>query len=150
MANQTRPSVVVPPDDDLAFKVIAGLAASCFLGALVTDIVYARAPDFMWVTFSVWLITVGLVVAGVACVAGLVARLRHRRWGTVGTHWPAIVGFAAAIVVSLFNAFVHSRDAYQAVVPAGITLSAVAVALLVLAPVVDRARSRSIRSAKAL
>lgn len=149
MATPMRPPIVVTVNDDLAFKVIGGVAASCFLGALVTDIVYARSPNFMWVTFSVWLITVGLVVAGVAFAAGLIARLSHRRPGTLGAHWPAIVGFAAAVVVSIFNAFVHSRDAYQAVVPAGITLSAVAVALLVLAPVVDRALSRSIRSAKA-
>ena len=36
-----------------------------------------------------------------------------------------------AVVVAVFNAFVHSRDAY-AVVPAGVILSACTVALLVL------------------
>ncbi len=127
------------PATDLPFKLIGGLAASCFVGALVTDLVYLDTPDFMWVTFSVWLITVGLIVAGVATLAGLIDRLVHRRFGLLASRWPYLLGFAAAIVVSIFNAFVHSRDAYQAVVPDGLALSAIAVALLVLTPLVGRA-----------
>jgi uncharacterized membrane protein len=40
---------------------------------------------------------------------------------------------AAAAVLSLVNAFVHSRDAWTSVVPQGIFLSAVSTILLVIA-----------------
>lgn len=150
MASIPNPSVAAPASVDLPFKLIGGLAASCFIGALLTDIVYARNPDFVWVTFSVWAITIGLILAGVATLIGLVDRVAHGRFNVlVASRWPYLLGFAAVVVVEFFNAFVHSRDAYQSVVPDGITLSAVAVALLVLTPVVGRAYSRS-RTRKAL
>lgn len=150
MASIPNTTVVPPAGVDLPFKLIGGLAASCFIGALVTDIVYARSPDFVWVTFSVWAITIGLILAGVATLIGLVDRVVHGRFGLLlQTRWPYLAGFAAVVGIEFINVFVHSRDAYQAVVPEGITLSAVAVALLVLTPVAGRAISRS-RTRKAL
>ena len=133
----TAPTYV---DVDRPFRMLGGMAATCFIGALVTDIVYARAPDMVWV--SVWAITIGLIVAAVATLTGLVDRAVHRRFGTLGTRWPYLLGFALVVVVEIFNAFVHSRDAYQAVVPEGITLSAVAVVLLVATLVVGRTHLR--------
>ena len=133
----------IPVDHDAPFRWIGAFAASCFVGALVTDIVYVRAPEFVWTTFSVWLITIGLVVAGAAALVGLVERLRHGGAGSLATSWPYLLGFAAVVVVSIVNAFVHSRDAYQSVVPEGITLSATAVVLLALTPVAGRAYLRS-------
>lgn len=143
MASNLYDPSIATDDVDLPFKLIGGLAASCFIGALVADIVYSLSPDFMWVTFSVWLITIGLVVAAVATVVGLIDRVRYKRFGAVFAYWPYLLGFAAVIVVSIFNAFVHSRDAYEAVVPAGLTLSAVAVLLLVLTPIFARAVFRN-------
>ncbi|MEO8937415.1 MAG: DUF2231 domain-containing protein [Burkholderiaceae bacterium] len=143
VASTTNRLVIAPVGNDLPFKWVGGFAASCFVGALFTDIVYAEAPNAMWVTFSVWLITIGLIVAGVAALVGFIDRVAHHRLGMLGNVWPYLIGFAAVVVVSIFNAFVHSRDAYQAVVPGGITLSAVAVALLVLTAIVGRAHTRS-------
>ena len=37
--------------------------------------------------------------------------------------WPHAVGYVLAVLLSLMNAFVHSRDGYTAVVPTGLTLS---------------------------
>ena len=135
---QYHPPVTVVDDDDHAFKLIGSVAATCFLGALVTDIVYARSPDMVWVTFSVWAITIGLLVAAAATLIGLVDRVVHRHLGTLGSRWPYLLGFAIVVVLEIVNAFVHSRDAYQAVVPEGITLSAAAVVVLLLTLIVPR------------
>jgi uncharacterized membrane protein len=43
----------------------------CFIGAFVTDIVYSRNLNAGWATASHWLLTVGLVMAALAAVAGL-------------------------------------------------------------------------------
>ncbi len=146
MASTINPPIVIRTEDaDVPFKLAFGAAASCFIGALVTDIVYARAPDMVWVTFSVWLITIGLILALVAVVLGAIDRLARHRFGALTSRWIYVLGFAAASVVELFNVFVHSRDAYEAVVPDGIALSVAAVALLVLTPIVARAYFRSRR-----
>ena len=150
MPNSIDETEVIPYGLDLPFKLVGGLSAACFVGALICDVVYATSPDFKWVTFSVWLITSGLLLAGAATVIGLLDRLVRGRIGAVSVYWPYLLGFAAVVVVSIFNAFVHSRDAYEAVVPDGLVLSIVAVALLVLTPIFARAIIRSrIRSRKA-
>ncbi len=147
-ANQGRVDAALR-DTDRPFRMIFSAAACCFVGALVTDIVYLRAPDFVWTTFSIWLITIGLLVAAVAAIVGLVLRIAHRRLGTLGSRWGYLIGIVAACVVEIFNAFVHSRDAYESVYPDGIALSAIAVVLLILTPIVGRAVANN-RPRKAL
>ena len=120
------------------FRALFNTAAVCFGGALVTDAVYARVYDVMWADFSVWLVSVGMLVGGIAVAAGLIEALAERRLGQWRASWPYLAIVAAVLVVELFNAFVHSRDAYQSVVPEGIILSAVAVVLLLLMPVLGR------------
>jgi uncharacterized membrane protein len=44
--------------------------------------------------------------------------------------WPHAVGYPLALLLSLVNAFVHSRDAYTAVVPTGLMLSGLVVVIL--------------------
>jgi hypothetical protein len=48
----------------------------CFVGAFITDIVYWRSMSFIWETFSVWLLTAGLVGAGLAAIAGWLTSLQ--------------------------------------------------------------------------
>jgi uncharacterized membrane protein len=87
---------------------------ACFAGAFVTDFVYWRTPAVMWETFSDWLITAGLILAGFAIIVFVIEfvgkRIRNRAW-------PHVVGYVLAVLLSLINAFVHSHDAYTAVVP---------------------------------
>jgi uncharacterized membrane protein len=46
--------------------------------------------------------------------------------------WFRALTYLVAILLSLLNVFVHSRDGYTAVVPTGLTLSAIVVAILLL------------------
>ena len=111
-------------------KMPASFSAASFAGALVTDLVYWQMPDVMWERFSIWLITVGLIMAGVAAIAYVIDLLGGRQIDRPA--WPRVVGYGLAVLLSLFNAFVHSRDGYTAVVPTGLTLSGIVVAVLIL------------------
>lgn len=102
----------------------------CFIGALITDIAYTQSANIMWANFSIWLITAGLVMAGFAAVAGLIDYLGDRRVRAIGIATVHMLLNVAVVVIELFNAFVHSRDGWTSVVPTGITLSAISVALL--------------------
>ncbi len=103
-----------------------------FTAALVTDLAYWRSDDVKWETFSVWLITAGLLVVAVVAVAGLIDLARRRRTHPLAPPWPHVLGDTLAALLSIVNVLVHSRDGYTAVVPTGVTLSALVVLILVV------------------
>lgn len=108
-------------------------AAYAFFGAaLVTDLAYWRSASTTWETFSVWLITAGLLVVAATAVAGLVDLAAGRRTHPLTPPWPHVLGDALVALLSVVNVMVHSRDGYTAVVPTGLTLSALVMLILVL------------------
>jgi uncharacterized membrane protein len=111
-------------------KMLVSFSAAYFAGALVTDLVYWQIPDVLWERFSIWLIAAGLIMAGLATVAYAIDLAGSRQIDTPA--WPRVVGYALAVVLSLMNAFVHSRDGYTAVVPTGLMLSGLVIVVLLL------------------
>jgi uncharacterized membrane protein len=111
-------------------KLPAWFSVAYFTGALVTDLVYWQMPDVLWERFSIWLIVAGLIMAGFAVVTYVIdiAGGRQIDWPA----WPRVVGYPLAVLLSLVNAFVHSRDGYTAVVPTGLMLSGLVVVVLLL------------------
>lgn len=103
---------------------------TCFVGALITDIAYWRTANMQWANFSAWLLAAGLVVSLFAAIAGVVDFFGDRRVRGLRIAWAHGLGNAAALLLSLFNMFVHSRDAYTSVVPTGLVLSAIVVVIL--------------------
>jgi uncharacterized membrane protein len=120
-------------------QTLVSFSAAYFAGALVTDLVYWQIPDVLWERFSIWLITAGLIMAGLAIIAYLIDLAGGRQIDMPTL--PRVVGYALAVLLSLLNAFVHSRDGYTAVVPAGLTLSALVVIVLSLTAWVARSLS---------
>jgi uncharacterized membrane protein len=104
----------------------------CFVATLVTDIVYWRTAAMQWANISAWLLVVGLVVSIFAATAGLIDFLSERRIRELRAAWIHGVGNIAALVLSIFNLLVHSRDAYTSVVPSGLILSALVVVILLV------------------
>ena len=104
----------------------------CFSGALVTDIVYSRTANLMWQYFSIWLISAGLLMGALAALAGFIDYFGDRRVRTARPATPHMLLNVAAMVLSLINAFVHSRDGWTAVVPDGLILSALVVLMLLV------------------
>ena len=99
----------------------------CFVGALLTDLSYVNSGgNLLWVNFSGWLITAGLLFGGIAIVVLIVDGVR----GSVS--WLPFLLVGAAWVLEFLNALIHARDGWTAVVPTGMILSIVGV-LLILA-----------------
>ena len=105
---------------------------ACFVGTLITDITYALTANMQWANFSAWLLAVGLVVSIFVVIAGLADFLGDRRIRALRPAWIHGLGNALALALAIVNAFVHSRDAYTSVVPLGLTLSVLVVAILVV------------------
>jgi uncharacterized membrane protein len=49
--------------------MLVSFSAAYFAGALVTDLAYWHVSDVLWERFSIWLITAGLITAGLAVIA---------------------------------------------------------------------------------
>jgi uncharacterized membrane protein len=109
---------------------LVSFSVAYFAGALVTDLVYWQTPDVLWERFSIWLIAAGLIMAGLATIAYVIDLAGGRQINRPS--WPRVVGYALAVLLSLINAFVHSRDGYTAVVPTGLMLSGIVIAVLLL------------------
>jgi uncharacterized membrane protein len=117
-------------------QMLVSFSAAYFAGALVTDLAYWQTPDVLWERFSIWLITAGLIVAGLAVIAYVIDLAGGRQ--ITAPAWPRAIGYVLAVVLALINAFVHSRDGYTAVVPTGLMLSGLVVVVLLLTAFVAR------------
>ena len=103
-----------------------------FVGAFVTDIVYSQTENLMWQYFSIWLITGGLIMGGLAALVGFIDYFGDREVRAQRPATPHMLLNVVAMIVSLVNAFVHSRDGWNSVMPAGIILSGIVTMLAIV------------------
>ncbi|HCW97919.1 MULTISPECIES: DUF2231 domain-containing protein [Pantoea] len=109
-----------------------------FVAAWIFDIIYLNSFVVEWTHAASWLIAIGLVIAIVPRLIALIDLFRGSSRAEKVHFWITLLAIALAIV----NAFVHSRDAY-AVVPSGVTLSTLVVALMLIANVQLALRQRT-------
>ncbi|MBJ7575779.1 DUF2231 domain-containing protein [Luteimonas sp. MC1828] len=96
-----------------------------FLGAMVTDIAYARTYEIQWSNFSSWLLAGALVFAACALLWSAVDYFRGDR-GTRPLVYMLLL--LATWVVGFIDSLVHARDAW-AMMPTGLVLSVVVTVL---------------------
>jgi uncharacterized membrane protein len=125
---ETRESPAAVPIDRPWHPFVLALPLTCFVGAMVTDIVYARTFDTGWKNFSDWLLAAGMIVGALGAIVGIVD-LARRSVRANRLIWPYAIIYAVAMLLGLFDNFIHSRDAYGAM-PAGLTLSVLTVVAL--------------------
>jgi uncharacterized membrane protein len=112
--------------------MLVPIPIACFVGTFATDLAYWVTDSVMWETFSVWLLTVGLIVAFFAVIAGLIDFFGSRAVRNLRAAWLHAIGNGVVLALSIVNVFVHSRDGYTAVVPQGLILSGIVVLILLV------------------
>ncbi len=125
------------------FALLNPIPFGFFVAALIFDATYACSANVLWVKSAAWLNAIGLLFAILPRLINLVhVWMPARRSSRVEKldFWLNLFAIVAAIV----NAFVHSRDAYG-VVPAGVWLSAVTVALIAIGLVATALQQASAR-----
>jgi uncharacterized membrane protein len=123
------------------YELLNPLPLGFFAAAWLFDIIYINSTQIFWTHGASWLIAMGLVIAIIPRLLNLflVWSGGSSACSPVKVHfWLSLV----AIVLAIINAFVHSRDAW-AVVPLGVTLSTLVVALLTIANLQQALRDRS-------
>jgi uncharacterized membrane protein len=110
--------------------MLVPIPIACFIGTLLADLAYWATAEMMWADFSVWLLLAGLIGGVLAAIAGLTDFLGNRGIRAQMPAWPHLVGNVVVLVLSFFNLLVHSRDAWESVVPTGLILSIIVVLIL--------------------
>lgn len=123
------------PVANAVYDVLNPIPYGCFVATLIFDILYAKTAVILWAHAAAWLVTIGLLFAIVPRLVNLVQVWITGRRFALGADKLDFWLHLAAIVLAIFNALIHSRDAY-AVVPANVWLSAFTVLLLVVAQLV--------------
>ena len=112
--------------------MLVPIPMACFVGTFFTDLAYWQTANMLWADMSAWLLTAGLVVSLFAVIFGLIDFFGDRRIRDLNAAWIHGLGNGLALILSLFNVFVHSRDAYTSVVPNGLILSGLVVLILLV------------------
>ncbi len=123
------PAVIVRPP---LHRLLALMAAFCFIATLLTDVSYAITTNIMWVDFSDWLVTAGAIIGWGAFVIGLIACIASRLVRALTPLRPYVIGNVLALILGTLDMLVHTRDAWTSVVPWGLVLSAATVIVLLL------------------
>jgi uncharacterized membrane protein len=108
---------------------LVAAGSTLLIATFASDFLYWRTLLFQWNNISEWLLAAGLILSALAAIAFIIDLILRR---VVRIAWLRFAALAVAALLALLNAFVHSRDAYTAVVPEGIILSAL-VTLILLA-----------------
>lgn len=110
-------------------SVLLAFPISCFSLTYISDIAYWRTENLLWLHFSEWLLLAGLVAGFPAVVLhGFIYFLYRTRFS-----WLAIAGGIIALLLAVSNSLVHTADGWTAVVPAGLILSTLTVAVMIIA-----------------
>lgn len=126
-----RPDIVTRRAGHPLLAILAAFPIAGFTGALATDIVYALTANMMWADFSAWLLAVGIAIGALAALVGIVGMVGARRSGRRPA-WGVAAGSLLVLILALFDNLVHSRDAWTSVVPDGLVLSAIVVAVMLV------------------
>ena len=110
--------------------ILVPIVIACFVGTLLSDLMYWESANMQWANFSAWLVTIGVIVGWLAAVAGLIDFSANRVIRAQPPAWPHLIGNLVVLILATFNMLIHSRDAWTSVVPTGLILSAIVVALL--------------------
>jgi uncharacterized membrane protein len=110
--------------------MLVPLPIGLLVAALGADIGFWVTGDPCWARAGLWLVGTGLLTGLAAAVAGLtdfvtIARIREYR-----TAWAHLLGNAAALALAAASWLLRLPDATDAVLPGGIVLSAITVAIL--------------------
>jgi uncharacterized membrane protein len=111
------------------YGVLNPIPFGFFVAALIFDILYLRTGVILWDKAAAWLISIGLVFAIIPRLVNLAQVWFTSRRSALRADRIDFWLNLFAIIAAIFNAFVHSRDAYASM-PTGAWLSAITVILM--------------------
>ncbi len=103
----------------------------CFTLCFITDILFWRTANLMWLNFSAWLLFAGALFGALAVLTGLFDWLRPSSRALM----PGVAAslcFIVMLLISVVNSLIHAGDGWTAVVPNGLLASALTMAVMIV------------------
>ena len=101
------------------------------VGALVTDLIFTQGGgDAFWARAGTYLLGAGIVMALLAAVFGFIDFFGSQRIRDLSHAWQHMLGNLLAVVVAAVNFVLRLGNEADAILPLGLLLSAVTVAIL--------------------
>jgi uncharacterized membrane protein len=110
--------------------ILITLPIGFFVATLVFDLMFWRTGAETWGTGALWLLGVGLIAAALAAVAGLVDFTGDARIRQISDAWQHAIGNVIMVLVQLFSFYERYRYGTSAIIPLGLSLSVIAVLLM--------------------
>ncbi len=121
------------------YSTLVQFPVVCFTLTLLTDLAYWQTANLMWHNFSAWLLFAGLAFGVLAAIAGIIEFLLSSRPRAREPLWPHVIGGLIVLALAFLNNLVHAGDGWTGIVPWGLTLSAVTVAVMIIIDWLGRA-----------
>ena len=103
---------------------------ACFVLAFVSDLAFWKTSTDFWASASLWLLGIGLIMAALAAVAGVIDVLGDDQIRNLSDAWLHAGGNVVAVVIELYNWYSRYEHGTVAIVPTGAILSLVVVLIL--------------------
>ena len=103
---------------------------ACFVLAFASDLAFWRTPNDFWADASLWLLGVGLIMAALAAVMGLIDVLGDVQIRNLSAAWLHAGGNVIVVVIQLYSWYSRYEHGSAAIIPTGLTLSFVVVLIL--------------------
>ena len=110
--------------------ILITLPIGFFVATLVFDLMFWRTGAETWATGALWLLGAGLIAAALAAVTGLVDFTGDVRIRQISDAWQHAIGNVIMVLVQLFSFYERYRYGTSAIVPLGLSLSLIAVLVM--------------------
>ena len=110
--------------------ILITLPIGFFVATLIFDLMFWRTGAETWATGALWLLGAGLIAAALAAVTGLVDFTGDVRIRQISDAWQHAIGNVIMVLVQLFSFYERYRYGTSAIVPLGLSLSLIAVLVM--------------------
>jgi len=101
-----------------------------FVGTFICDLIYWQTSSEAWAAATPWLLGAGLVMAALAAVMGVIDVFGDQQIRQLSTAWWHAGANVLLVLIECFNLFIRYQQGPAAVIPNGLSLSLVAVLIL--------------------
>ena len=94
------------------------------------DLAFWKTGTDFWASASLWLLGIGLIMAALAAVAGVIDFLGDDQVRSLSDAWQHAGGNVIAVLIALYNWYSRFEHGSSAIVPTGLALSLIVVLIL--------------------
>ena len=110
--------------------ILVTLPIGFFVATFLFDLVFWRTGTEAYATAALWSLGFGLIAAALAAIAGLIDFLGDARIRNISDAWHHAIGNVILVLVQLFRFYQRYRYRTSALVPLGLSLSLIAVLIM--------------------